>query len=279
MNEKQRNMENLEKTPFIQQKIKEIRAKLAKPCTEFQVGGFRPMGKRTESWIGRVFLCKPNEKQPVLDKNGNELYPLAQFYLPNLPFIPEQLKHITWLTVFIGNDLPDIEKEYVSVDDENSELLCSMKLNLSNNGEGWLIREYTAKDELVEYEFERQGFPKPFPLKANYIAEDYPMWDGGGIPWEIASEINSLEPSYPNEPNENQLDYHTDIAISHSYTHKFGGYPSFCQPGIDFTNDEESEFMFQISSDEKAKFNVVDSGSLMFARNSEGKWKMYYDFY
>ena len=40
------------------------------------------------------------------------------------------------------------------------------------------------------------------------------------------------------------------------------------------------EFMFQVSSDSKAYFNVIDSGSLMFSRNPEnGEWSLYYDFY
>ena len=39
------------------------------------------------------------------------------------------------------------------------------------------------------------------------------------------------------------------------------------------------EFMFQISSDSKACFNVIDNGSLMFSRNPEnGEWSLYYDF-
>ena len=39
-------------------------------------------------------------------------------------------------------------------------------------------------------------------------------------------------------------------------------------------------FVFQISSDNVARYNVVDSGSLMFFYNeNENKWVMYYDFY
>lgn len=40
------------------------------------------------------------------------------------------------------------------------------------------------------------------------------------------------------------------------------------------------EFVFQISTNEKANLNVVDNGSFMFARNAEsGDWSIYYDFY
>ena len=43
---------------------------------------------------------------------------------------------------------------------------------------------------------------------------------------------------------------------------------------------ESSLFETTITSDEKAGFNVIDSGSLMFARNAaSGNWPLYYDFY
>ena len=84
----------------------------------------------------------------------------------------------------------------------------------------------------------------------------------------------------------NCLSYYDDIGTEHDYRHKFGGYPSFCQSGICENADgrllmhDHFEFMFQISSDSKACFNVIDSGSLMFSRNPEnGEWLLYYDFY
>lgn len=268
-----------EKSAYIQQKIAEFKTKLQKPITEFKTGGFRPSGERNENWIGRVFLCKPNEKQPVIDKNGKELYALAQFYLPDLPFVPEQLKHVTWLTVFMGKEFPHIEAETATPKiDENGEQYWELSTELGKNGDGWLIREYTTEDELVEYEFPTQEYPKPFPLKPIYKERDFPFWDGGGIPDGIADEISELD-NYNDKENENLLNYYDDImGGEHSYSHKFGGYPSFCQSGIYFGDD--FEFVFQISSDEKAQFNVIDSGSLMFARNSKtGEWGLYYDFY
>lgn len=265
------------KSAFIQDKIASIQDRLAKPISEFQTGGFRPTGERTEHWIGRVFLCKPDEAKPITDHDGKPLYPLAQFYLPDLPFVPEKLRHVTWLTVFMGEDFPSIEGEYgIEKIDENGEACWEMHCELGKNGKGWLIREYTADDELVEYEYEQQGFPKPFPLKATFKPQDFPLWDGGGVPCDIEDEICKLEDDELDD--EDSLDYYDDIVGgNHSYAHKFGGYPSFCQSGIDF--GEGFEFMFQISSDAKACFNVVDNGSLMFARNDEGEWVLYYDFY
>ena len=83
------------------------------------------------------------------------------------------------------------------------------------------------------------------------------------------------------EKNEEDiLDYYSDIVTNHSYLHKFGGYPSYCQPGLGLEAIKGYQFVFQISSDEVARYNIVDSGSLMFFYNeNEDKWVMYYDFY
>lgn len=240
------------KSPFIQDKITEIQNKLAKPISEFDTGGLTPADEHTANWLGRVFLCKENEVGAVVDNHGKPLYPLAQFYLPSLPFVPDELKHITHLTVFMGDEFPDVYPHH------------------SQNGNGWLIREYTADDELVEHEYKRQDHPKPFVLKPTYKERDFPLWDGGGVPDDLEDEICDLE-------DDDILDYYDDIVgDEHSYAHKFGGYPSFCQSGVVF--DDGCRFMFQISSDDKASFHVIDGGSLMFARNDDGKWVLYYDF-
>lgn len=268
----------MSKSAFIQNKITDIQNKLAKPVSEFQTGGFRPTGERTEHWIGRVFLCRPDEAKPITDNDGKPLYPLAQFYLPALPFVPEKLRHVTWLTVFMGEEFPSIEGEYgIEKIDENGEAYWEMHCELGKNGKGWLIREYTADDELVEYEYEQSESPEPFPLKATFKPQDFPLWDGGGMSYEMAKEIHQFD-NFDDKDNADKLNYYDDIVGgNHSHAHKFGGYPSFCQSGVDF--GEGFEFMFQISSDEKACFNVIDGGSLMFARNDEGEWLLYYDFY
>lgn len=259
----------MEKSLVIQQKITDLKEQLAKPITAFQTGGFRPTGEATESWLGRVFVCKPTQAKPVLDKAGKPLYALAQFYLPALPFVPEKLNHVTWLTVFLGEELPD-RPSRLPLNELNDDG------ETKNRAEGWLIREYTVADELVTFEFPQQGIPKPFPLKPFFKDQDFPLWDGGGVPYEIEKEICTLD-NFGDEDNPDKLNYYEDIVgDNHSYLHKFGGYPSFCQSGVSF---EGFDFMFQISSDDKANFNVVDSGSLLFFRNDEGEWLLYYDFY
>ena len=262
-----------EKSEFIKTKIKELREKIARPCTEFETKKFKYDDENKISWIGRVFLCKESEvEERPKDNKGETMYPLAQFYLANLPYLPEALKKFEYITVFMGKDFP----EY----DEKWDLI-------SKNREGWIVRTYTKDDILVKNEYLRDDdiCPDSYPLIAKLNDKDFPVWDGGGLDFEVEDEICELEEEYDEELDkekneEDILDYYSDIATNHSYLHKFGGYPSYCQPGLGLEAIKDYHFMFQISSDEVARYNVVDSGSLMFFYNeNEDKWVMYYDFY
>lgn len=192
----------------------------------------------------------------MVDNNGKPLYALAQFYLPALPYVPEALRHIGWLCVFVGAEWPHVW------DDQDQ------------NGNGWLIREYGREETLVTHEFPGLGL-KALPLEPHFIEADFPLRDGGGVPLALAQEIARLEAA-------SGLDYDEHIGDSHCYGHKFGGYPSFCQSGICDDNGEMGNgfrFLLQISSDSNAGLNVVDNGSLMFSRHPQtGAWSLYYDF-
>ena len=111
---------------------------------------------------------------------------------------------------------------------------------------------------------------KAFPLKAELFEKDCPMWDSPDLSEDLQDKIISLE-------NKDIIEDYYD-AIDHAYEHKVGGYPSFCQGGVSF--GKGFEFAFQVSSDAKANFNVVDNGSLMFAKNNlTDEWTIYWDCY
>lgn len=139
------------------------------------------------------------------------------------------------------------------------------------NGGNWIIREYENLEDIKIKDLSNpKSFIKQFPLKATK-KQDCPIWDGGGLSSEMEDEINELE-------NRGRIESYYDIADFHQYEHKIGGFPSFRQSGIDF--GDGFEFVFQITSDQKINLNVIDSGSLMFAKNDQTqKWKIYYDFY
>jgi len=229
--------------------IQQIKRKLAKPATRLFAGGFRPTNADDESWLGRVFFFREEEAVPQTP-DGKDLLPLAQFYLPNLPFTSPLLKDVRVLTLFVADHFPEQFEEM---------------------GNNWVIREYGHQETIIRKELQvPSSYLKPFPLRAEFVPEDFPLWDGGGIPPELEREILELE---RNGAIENYYAF-----TIHAYEHKIGGYPSFCQSGVD--PGDNFEFVFQISSDPKINLNVVDNGSLMFWKNKNtGKWAIYYDFY
>lgn len=86
--------------------IEEVKNKISKNAIVFEVGGFRPENTIQESWIGKVSVYKSEETIPI-DKNDELMLPLAQIYIPNLPFIHPKLSKTKVLTVFISKEFPE----------------------------------------------------------------------------------------------------------------------------------------------------------------------------
>ncbi|ROL80769.1 hypothetical protein BLX41_08690, partial [Pseudomonas protegens] len=182
--------------------IQDIQRSLARPALKLVAGGFRPTQAMDESWLGRVFLFREDEELPR-NRAGETLLPFAQLYLPALPFHSPLLEGVRVLSVFVANPFPE---------------------PLEPMGERWMIREYRDDEVLVHKELAAPGaFLKPMPIKAEALAEDFPLWDGGGIPDEVEQAILELERS-------GRIECYYDL-ISHCYEHKLGGYPSYCQSG------------------------------------------------
>lgn len=234
--------------------LDQLKQEIGRTVTAFEVGGFKPLGTLEESWIAKVTAYTEDEVLPLDDK-GREMIPLLQLYLPNLPYVPKALKGIVLLTVFMSYEYPE---------------------QLEPMGAKWLIREYRSLDEVVQKELiHKDSALKAFPLKPRLEPIDYPIWDGGGLTLEQEDRICEME-------DEGVMDSYYDEFDAHCYDTKLGGYPSYCQSGIGVDEEygEGYEFVFQISTNEKANLNVVDNGSFMFARNTEtGDWSIYYDFY
>ncbi|MBD5089256.1 MAG: DUF1963 domain-containing protein [Clostridiales bacterium] len=227
--------------------IEEIKEKLAKKAIIFQTGGSRPTKELLESWIGCVCWKRLEEEIPI-DQNGKPMFPIATLFLKDLPYIPDALQGMELITVFMAEDIYD-HLRFVE------DYFC--------------IRVYENLDKLVVCDWKSE-IMKAFPLVPQLVENDYPTWDGGGIPMNIEDEILRLE-------DEEDIDYYGDICEEIYREHKIGGYPAFCQPGYWF---EDYDFVFQISSDEKAQFNIVDNGEFYFFYHKEKKdWKVTCDFY
>ena len=131
------------------------------------------------------------------------MLPVLQLCLEGLEQDLPVLSDLKLITVFIAADMP---------------------LDLTENGSNWLIRIYTNMEDLKFKELSNpDSFIKPFPLKAELIEEDYPVWDGGGLSAEMDDKFLELE-------RVGVIEDYYDVTQNH-YGHKLGGYPSFCQPG------------------------------------------------
>ncbi len=208
------------------------------PATLFKTGGFRPTNSMTESWIGRVRLYREDEDIPK-DGKGNLMLPLCQLYLGDLSPLPEGLASIQVITIFMSQDFPP---------------------ELTPTGEHWQIREYRQTDSLVMKDLQNEESSiQPFPLKPRAVANDCSVWDD-------------------DTDDDFDEDEEDSCAAVHHYSHKIGGYPSYCQSDIDF--GDGFEYLFQITSDKKANLNIVDCGTIFFAKNPKtGEWRFDCDFY
>ena len=223
-------------------------SEINRPCTKFHVGGFRPTNEIDESWLGKVTLYAQDEELPI-DKNSNPMIQIGQFYLPSIQNVHTSLSSVKLLTVFVSSEL---------------EGDCDL---MDGN---FAVREYSDLEGLEVKDFPAvEGSLKSFPLKPESLDSDHAIWDGGGLTPEQEDKVIEME-------DDGVFDSYYDVT-THCYDHKFGGYPSFCQPGVDL---HPYEFVFQVSSDEKLQLNVIDNGSFQFWRHPEtGDWKLYYDFY
>lgn len=228
--------------------VQEIKANLMKEATVFSTGGVRPTNELLESWIGKVAWKKEHEMIPK-DVDGNEMNPLATLFLEGLAGVPQSLVGIYLCTVFISPDIFD---------------------HLMNLDGYFCVRTYRKEDSLVPCDWVN-GNIKAFPLVPQAVSNDTPVWDGGGISVEIEDEILRLE-------DEEDIEYCEDIQEELYSAHKVGGYPAYIQAGG--WDEETYEFAFQISSDEKARLNIVDSGRFYFFYCKENqKWELQCDFY
>jgi uncharacterized protein YwqG len=223
--------------------------KLARQATEFITGGFKPTNSMQESWIGRVYIYAENEEIPR-DQKGELMFPLVQFCLKDLPFVPNSIKDIEIITLFVAKEFP------------YGEVL---------EKENWVLREYRSNDKVIFKDlYHIQSSIRGFPLMPKLAKKDFPAWDSNDISEDLCKEILKLE-------EQNIISSYSG-EIEQNYLTKIGGYPSYCQPGPDI--EDNWEFIFQIASDEKANINIIDAGNLYFFKSKNtGEWEMHYDFF
>lgn len=225
--------------------ISQIKNALFKQATIFKTGGVRPTEEMGESWIGKVLWGTEKGNVP------SHFEPLCTLFLKNLPYVPKELERYQLITIYMDDNVFN-------------------HLNQENLASFFHIHCYTTLNGLQRID-EQSTKIRPFPLIPSLIENDAPAWDSDDLEPEIEDAILRLE-------TEDEMEYYDDIVETIYSMHKVGGYASYTQSGVSF--GEEYPFVFQISSDEKARFNIVDSGSFYFFYNQEKQdWIVHCDFY
>jgi len=216
--------------------LAEFKDSIRRKAIRMQIGGFRPSGDPMSSQFGAVTRCSSSEEWP--SHNEKPMHALCQINLSELPFKPEGLEDVAFLTVFISQEnYPDD----------------------SPNGSDWCLRSYRSLDDLVELQKVNTGSAiKVFEMKPEVIEEDYPCHDDvEDVPEEIEAEYYDLF------ENQDGL--------------KLGGWPTLIQSEIFWApwnkHPINPRYVFQIDSTEKGNWNWGDGGVGYFGRGTteEGK--------
>lgn len=227
--------------------IEEIKEKLKAKAVYFITGGIRPTNEIGESWIGKVTFENEGEQYPY-DELGNKMIPLFTLFLNNLEYVPESLKEFQLITIFVSTQ---------SLRHTHDEDLFK-----------WFhFRMYKDISNIVSCEYVSEEIT-PFPLVPKFVDNDYPSYDD--LEGDILHAVVELE-------DREGIDYY-DICENEYDCHKLGKYPHSIQGGVGYP--EGYEFVLQICSDDKAGFNIIDSGNFYFAYNKElNKWLVRCDYY
>ena len=207
-----------------------------------QIGGFRPPDFPTASWFGGVGVGLPGETLP--DYLGMTMFPLLQVNVTELPYIPSQLEKTKLFIVFLNRVEIPFDKPH---------------------GEGWLIREYPSLEQLVPLPqgSESVHIP-PFPIIWKLSKKDAPGW-------EMAGSLVDMSAIHESD-NASNLFFERYEGIAGT---KMGGYPYEIQ-NSDFS---DSEFVFQIGSEEKPQWMWIDDGIGYFLKDKQGQWEFQCQFY
>ena len=202
---------------------------ISRQAIVLDIGGFRPPDDPLTSWFGKVNVALPAESWP--ESNGQPMLALCQVNVKELPVMPPHLAGIEMLVVFIGP----------------SELPVH-----APNGTNWCLRTYDDVSKLQPLTQPDGGLKlKPFAMRARIVERDYPCLDDAESMGVSIDDPEEYQEKYPNIEG-----------------FKFGGWPTLIQGPVEWDGDD-SEFVFQIDSNEKAHWQWGDGGVGYFGRRGD----------
>lgn len=217
------------------EEVEALKKQLVRRASRAVLGGFRPPADPFTSWFGKVNVAASGEDWPT--SAGRPMMPLCQFNMAEVPYVPESLRDVAFLTIFIDQDELPIE---------------------TPNGDGWLLRAYPSLEGLVPIVPPADhGYLKPFPIRWELIEEDYPCWEDA-----------------QNTPLTAEVEEHYYDFFENQKGTKVGGWPSLVQAGLGMATTQEGldyravmegdtaspEYVLQIDTEPKALWAWGDAG-------------------
>ena len=259
------------------QEIDRLRQQLARKASKMIVGGFRPSNDPFASWFGRVKVALPHETWPM--HRNRPMTPLCQINCAELPYRPESLADVAFISVFVDLD----EFPFTNVDDPAD--FDPVK----TNGDRWLLRAYPSMDGLVRTAepskrgimkpYQRVGTVwkpyalkrvtiKPFPVRWELVEDDYParasFHDYFGFPYPPPDNFLKLWlEKFPLE----LLDELPEALPTYGCS-KVGGWPDLVQGRIFHRHPAKPEYVFQVAAERQANLYWVDAGVAYFGRGT-----------
>lgn len=217
--------------------ITSLRDRLMRPALLFQPGAEKKAPREPSSLFGRVTHQAPHESWP--EHNGVALCPLLQLTLTELPFKPENLSEVAFLTLFVHpTRYPD--------QDENETT--------------WCLRTYRTTRNLVPCHPPPLDWPvADVTLDHPVLVEDYPCFEDLGE--EVEDETWALfSERFP-----------TRDGI------KVGGWPRLLKSEIYWApfnqHPARPEFAFQVDSLPEAGWTWGDAGCAYLGRGTAPGFK------
>lgn len=221
----------------------EILDKSLRAASLARIGGFAPTNHQVSSWFGGGFVGNEGDDWPEFA--GEWAVPLLQVRCDELPYVPDQLKDVALLNIFICAQEPPTDLP-------------------APNGKNWLIRTYPHIEGLVSLDSPLDALPvHTVPVRWTRSDKEAPGWEDA---WSVAdlSEFNRLPDA---------VDLFFERYATHPFT-KVGGWPSY----IRGTNGESERFVLQITSEEKPRWTFKENGNIYVYRKDDD-WLLHWDSY
>jgi uncharacterized protein YwqG len=227
--------------------LDELRAAVRRPASVARVVTGRVEPDAFRSRLGAVSVARIDEPWPEFD--GRPMAGLAQVNLSEVPYVPDGLRGLAFLTLYISEDgyglmIPDGHP----------------------NGEGWLLRTYPSLEGLVEVRSPREpaGWLRPRDLRWESV-EDMPasedLEDLVGV-----ADYRQVEALLAGQEVQDVIGRPADGT-------KLGGWPTLIQSEINWAplnqHPAKPSYCFQIDSEEKVGLNLWDGGVIHIGRGEQ----------